>query len=157
MTRALAILLLLSSSAFAASWPNVSYSEVRGYGFNHKWPILDSKGRQLFYAPLVDDGKLGSSVVNKLGARLSPEQTQRLIRAITGKHPAHLTARCWKPHHGFVFFDAHGKPVAWVEVCFDCGFARSNPTIPGHSYDDMDELQKLSKELKLPDPPPEKT
>jgi hypothetical protein len=153
MWRAFAILLLLPFPAFAGSWPDMSYSEVRGYGYNHKWPIIDSKGRQLIAAPLVDDGKLGSSVVNKSGARLNPEQIQRVIRAITGEHPAHLTARCWKPHHGFVFYNAQGKAVAWVEICFECGYARASPEIPDHSYDDMDSLWKLTEELKLPSPP----
>jgi hypothetical protein len=158
MPRAFAILFLVASPAFASPWPGVPYAEVRGYAYNYVSPVFDVRGRQLMNAPLVDEnGQLGSSVANKSGARLSPEQVQRLIHAIIGMHPAHLTARCWKPHHGFVFYDTRGKAVAWVEVCFECGFTRPSPTVPNHSYDDMDALRKLSKELKLLDQPPQKT
>jgi hypothetical protein len=159
MARSLAILLFCAASAFAEpSWPGVPYVEVRGYGYNHVSPVFDSQGRQIMNAPLIDEDKrLGPSVVNKKGVPLTSTQVQHLLRAITGKHAAHPRARCWQPHHGFVFYDTRGTAVAWVEVCFECGFARTTPSVPNHWYDDMKALLKLSKELKLPNPPAEET
>jgi hypothetical protein len=105
------------------------------------------------YAPLLDcHDHLGPSVMKKEGGLLSSAQIQRLLAAVTRDHPEHTTARCLDPRHGFIFYDAQHKPVASIEICFECGFARGWPQLPRHSYDDMDALRKLCKELKLPDP-----
>jgi hypothetical protein len=154
--RALFVLLVLASSALASSWPGVSYTEVRAYSFNRKGapePIDECTGRQLMYAPLLNCHKaLGPSVINKAGAPLTSAQVRRLLDAVTRDHHEHLTARCFDPRHGFIFYDAEHKAVASIEVCFECGFARGSPDLPRHSYDDMETLRKLCKELKLPDP-----
>jgi hypothetical protein len=105
------------------------------------------------YAPLLHcHDHLGLSVMKKEGGLLSSAQIQRLLAAVTRDHPEHTTARCFDPRHGFIFYDAQHKPVASIEICFECGFARGWPQLPRHSYDDMDALRKLCKELKLPDP-----
>jgi hypothetical protein len=135
------ILLLAVAPASAAHWPGVDYSEVRAYAYNHKR-----------YAALVEDGKLGPTVVNKTGVRLTGRQIERLIRAVSAKRSGTIDiVQCWRPHHGFVFYDGRGKAVAWVEVCFECGNMHESP--PAEGVYDMKALRKLSKELKLPDPP----
>jgi hypothetical protein len=139
--RALLILLVFVASVSAAPWPGVPYSEVRGYAYNHKRNGL-----------LVRDGKLGPTIVNKAGVPLTSRQINRLIVAVSGKRSGTIDiVECWDPHHGFVFFDARGKAVAWVEVCFKCGNMHSTP--PADGVYDMKALRKLSNELKLPDPP----
>jgi hypothetical protein len=106
------------------------------------------------YEPLVYDGKLANSVINKSGVLLTPSQIQRVIRAITKKPPATIVqARCFDPHHGFVFYDARKRPVAWVEVCFECNRISTEPHVPKHTFPDMQALSELCDELKLPGSP----
>jgi hypothetical protein len=147
---AVSILLLLTSCVLAAaSWPGRSYVEVRGYTYNSK-SGLAAKDSNSPSQDIIRKGKLSSTVTNKAGALLSPAQVERLIQAITGEHAKHFSARCFKPHHAFVFYDTAGKPVAWVEVCFECQNLEMSPHDPGHSYEDMDALYDLCEELKLP-------
>jgi len=153
--RALVVLLVIGSiSAVAASWPP-PFTEVCGYSYNRIKPSStpDQTGRVRMYYPLFEDGRLTETVINKGGARLSANQIQRLLTAITGTHPSHLHARCFDPHHGFVFYDAARKPVAWIEVCFECGNTRSWPEGRKVEEDDMEALIALCKELKLPHTP----
>ena len=153
--RAFVIVVLLASAfTTAAKWPP-PFVEVRGYSYNRIEPPpgKDRTGHRRMYYPLFEDNRLTGTVINKAGARLSANQVQRLLRAITGKHPEHLHAMCFNPHHGFVFYDASSKPVAWIEVCFECGNTESWPEGRKLTEDDMDALLALCKELKLPHTP----
>ncbi len=153
--RALVFLLLIGSmSVVAANWPP-PFTEVRGYSYNRIKPpsAPDNTGRVRISYGLFEDGKIGPTVINKAGARLTPNQVHRLLSAVTGEHPSHLHARCFYPHHGFVFYDAAMKPVAWIEVCFECGNTESWPEGRKVKEDDMRALLALCKELRLPHTP----
>jgi hypothetical protein len=142
--RALAILVLIASTGLASSWPGVAYTEVRGYAYNPKI------GESIWH-----DGKLSSSVINKSGTLLTDGQAERLVRAITKKpRRAFDLANCFDPHHAFVFYGAHQKAVAWVEVCFHCNNIKAQPISPGERWPDMKALLTLSTQLKLPNTPP---
>ena len=124
-----------------ASWPEREYKTVRGFAYNRK----GDPDR-----PVIKNGRLDSSVVNRKGAVLNAEQTQRLLAAVTGKHPEHeWIAACFNPRHAFVFYDASDHPVASVAVCFECNNAETEPPQKDQSYD-MAALEKLRAELKLP-------
>jgi hypothetical protein len=56
---------------------------------------------------------------------------------------------CFNPRHAFVFYDAAMKPVAWVELCFQCHNAEAEPQQKEQVYD-VAALEKLARELKLP-------
>jgi hypothetical protein len=141
--RTLAILVLIASTRLASSWPGGAYTEVRGYAYNPE------VGESIWH-----DGKLASSVINKSGALLTTAQTQLLLRAITKKPPKSIDyTNCFSPHHAFVFYDAHQKAVAWVEVCFHCNNIKAEPSAPGERWPDMQALLTLSKHLKLPNTP----
>ncbi len=136
--RALAILVLFASTCLASSWPGAAYTEVRGYASENGGPIRH-------------DGKLTNSVIAKSGTLLSAAQTDLLIRAITKKPQKTFDlTQCFDPHHAFVFYDAHQKAVAWVEVCFHCNNIKAHPRTPGDLWPDMKALLKLSNQLKLP-------
>ena len=92
---------------------------------------------------------LKPGVINKEGALLTPDQTKRLLAAVTGKHPGHAVAACHIPHNAFVFYDAAGKPVAFVEVCFGCLSTRSEPGGAAVCLD-LVGLAGIFDELKLP-------
>jgi hypothetical protein len=142
--RAVLLSLLLIASASAAKWPGVAYSEVRGYAYN-----AYDRGR---IRDLVENGKLGPTVVNKTGVRLTARQIDRLIIEVSNSRSGPVDLKtCWSPHHGFVFYDAKGKAVAWVEICFRCGNILASP--PAQGIHDFKALRRLCEELKLPELP----
>jgi hypothetical protein len=73
MMRVFVIFCFFATTVLAtSSWPSVSYAEVRGYAYNPKgkFPHKDRSGRVMMYEPLVYNGKLAESVVDK-GRRAS--------------------------------------------------------------------------------------
>jgi hypothetical protein len=132
--------LLLATAAPAPSWPAAPYVEVRAYAYNLRGdsapPIMNGAG------------VLHRSVVNRKGARLSANQVLRLLAAITGEHPDHPRAACFYPRHAFVYYDAETKPVAWLEVCFECLGGESHPDGLRGPFD-MPALAELTAELRL--------
>jgi hypothetical protein len=142
--RALLLLPLFVASAGAAQWPSVAYSEVRGYAYNGfvRDRIVD----------LVENGKLGPTVVNKPGVRLTPRQIERLIIEVSNRRSGRVDLiTCLSAHHGFVFYDAQGKIVAWIEIDFRCRNVQMSPPAQGIPY--FEALKRLCEELKLPDLP----
>jgi hypothetical protein len=110
----LAALLLLPAAAQAGAdmpappWPppSVAYREVRAY-----YDPSSYNGRDLLTnAPLPYDK----------GIRLTQKQTQKLLAAVQGTHPAYTSPMCIEPRHAFVFYDALHKPVALIEPCLEC-------------------------------------
>ena len=135
------ILLLLSITTLAASsWPHASYVQVRVYTYNRE-------GR--FARPHSGKRSAGFFVVNKRGVVLTAQQSARLIAAVTGKRPMHFSMMCFNPRHAFVFYDAAMKPVAWVELCFQCHSAKAAPQQKDQVYD-VAALEQLAIEFKLP-------
>jgi hypothetical protein len=138
-------LLLTGVSARASDWPGVAYVEVRAFAYNKRgFPDL----------PIVKNGRLSRTILRKQGVVLSSEQVKALLAAVTGERPRPETEiMCFDPRHAFVFFDTAKKPVAWVELCFECWGARAEPHPKGQVYD-IEALAKLAFDLKLPLVPP---
>ncbi len=125
----------------STTWPDKPYIEVRAYAYNRDGDIA---------LPIIKHARLDRSVINKRGVMLAQEQTRRLIDAVTGKRPEPLSmTACFNPRHAFVFYDATKKPVAWVELCFECHNAEAQPFRKGQVYD-VDALEKLARDLNLP-------
>lgn len=86
-----------------------------------------------------------------LPERQAFEQTLKLNNYDRGPEYA---AACFVPHHFFRYFDAAGKQVGEISVCFCCGGTASTPTIAaplpkdatyqvlGVKYDDLATLLK---------------
>jgi hypothetical protein len=135
----LACLLSITTLA-ASSSPHASYIQVRAYAYNREGDID---------RPILKNGQLDFSVVDKRSVVLTAQQSARLIAAVTGKRPVRPEAMCFNPRHAFVFYDAAMKPVAWVELCFQCHNAEAEPQQKEQVYD-VAALEKLARELKLP-------
>jgi hypothetical protein len=91
-------------------------------------------------------GKLGPAIHKRSEVALSVHQIQRLLNGRRRANNRDI-AYCWSPHHGFVFYDAGGKAVAWIEVCFRCHTTKESPPYwPGF---DLKVLRRLCQELKL--------
>jgi len=88
-------------------------------------------------------------VINQNGAPLNAQQVKRLLKAESRRFQPRGVAGCYIPHNAFVFYDAEKKPVAFLEICFDCLGARVIPEDPGFDPDYF-ALAVLCTELKLP-------
>lgn len=69
--------------------------------------------------------------------------------AVTGEHKDHPIAACYFPHNAFVFYNAEKKPVAFIEICFDCFGERILPKGAARRVD-LPALASIFVELKLP-------
>jgi hypothetical protein len=125
------------------SWPGVPYTEVRAYAYN-------SKG--LGEEPIIKDGKLNDTVINKDGMLMNKQQVERLIKDVTRESEPFGMANCFNPRHAFVFYSEDHKPVAQIEVCFECLAYYPKPDT-GIVYCDMQGIAKLCNELHLPNSP----
>ncbi len=96
-----------------------------------------------------EDMTFVNGVINKDGALLSAQQVKRLLKAEARRRAPRGVAGCYSPHNAFVFYNAEKKPVAFLEICFDCIGSR---TVPEDAQCDPDfyALAVLCSELKLP-------
>lgn len=135
------ITLLAAVSLFAAEpWPGVQYTEVRAFAW-------DLKTRE--DSLIRDDFTLVDGVINKDGAVLNADQTKRLLAAQARRFEPRPLAGCYIPHNAFVFYNAEKKPVAFLEICFDCLGNRSQPA-DAKCDPDFIALVRIFDELKLP-------
>jgi hypothetical protein len=122
------------------NWPGKEFVEVRAYA----WP--DDKETD---AVILAGMKLKDGVINKEGSVLTPAQVEKLLSAVTGKHPPHRIAKCHIPHNAFVFYDASKTPIAYVEICFKCLSYRTEPDGAAQAFD-LVALASIFHEHKLP-------
>ncbi len=143
------VVLLLASPTLAEGlepFPGVEYRRVKAFYFNAKM------GRPECMTPLNKDGSLCSSV-ERPGKLLSNKQTTRLFKTLN--EPTSFNqffAKCFIPHHAFVLYDAKGKAVAQVSVCFECNRVSIEPSQPNKrslTQEGQRQLQTLCKELGL--------
>jgi hypothetical protein len=137
------------------AFPGVAFAEVRAFAFD-----LEVSERPMCGAPLDADGSL-CSTVERPGVVLSAEQSRLLVDLL--KKPATYGpgSKCFLPHHGFVFYDAAGVPVADVSLCFMCNMVAGRPALlaagkhaegtrAGLGEEGNGRLRALCKELGLP-------
>lgn len=122
----LALIACLPSVLPAAEWPGLKYAQVRAYFYN-----TDSEHDRR----LLKDGKLDASVTNPAGRTLTATETKRLLALINRGAPPHPLTPCYVPHHGFVFYNGWGRPVAVFEFCLQCFKATPSPNTAGPYYD----------------------
>jgi len=137
--------LFFAASLFAADeWPGVKFAEVRAYAWK-----TGADGPPPEENLIREDMTLVDGVINKDGGVLTAEQVKRLLAAVTGEHEKHPVAECYTPHNAFLFYNAEKKPVAYVEICFDCLSTRKSQQ-KAPEWVDLPALAKLFEELKLP-------
>lgn len=105
----------------APTWPGMPYSYAKVYLYNLDNQLL------VHYQP-VKNGKLDPTVVGD-GQRLTQPQLAELL-TIMNSDTRTLNeglAKCYEPHHAFVFYDENDKVVASSDVCFLCEGIRFYP------------------------------
>jgi|ERR1700733_10170423 len=125
------------------SWPSVPYTEVRAYAY---------KSAETSVRSILQGEELTTKVLNPDGIALSQSQADRLVRAVSDYHPSSINeALCFNPRHVFIFYDATHKPVAQVQVCFECHNSECIPFIGEPS--DIRAMADICYELKVPNNP----
>ncbi|WP_052574092.1 DUF4375 domain-containing protein [Haloferula sp. BvORR071] len=119
----------------------MEYSEVRAYLYN---PGDNRKNL------ILQKGKLHPEVVNPEGIKLTAGQVAQLLKAIYHSKPDRSGSGCFLPHHGIVFYDQNGKPVADISICFLCEVVVEEPAGANTLHWDREALAKLMPELGLP-------
>lgn len=134
-------------------FPGKPFAQVRAYAFD-----LENDGRPICPTPINKDGTL-CETVEQPGVVLSEEQAGRLLALLQSSGTYGEPSKCFLPHHGFVFYDEAGGPVAYFSVCFLCDNALALPLLPkikrfdnyyGLSEKGSAELRALCRELGLP-------
>lgn len=131
MTRLLALLVALAplssqaepvppaplptASVPARSWPGTAW--VRATAYSYAWQAYGptSESLHIYEPPRGLHSKLRSEHPMTL---TQAKQALALVRATEG---AVDISKCAFPRHGVVFYDAAGKAVGSVSVCFECG------------------------------------
>jgi hypothetical protein len=135
-------LLITSAVSANAEWLPRKIHEVRAYYYD----CSQEEGN----LSLLKNGKLHKGIINNEGAKLTDEQIERLKKALESSEKRMPGAFCYMPHHGFVFFDADGKAMGHIELCFTCGNVDSSPKgLPDNEWN-WKEMRKILEELKIP-------
>ena len=134
------VLLSLVRPGRAGDWPGVPYTEIRAYA----WPLEQNEE-----AVILPGLELRTNTLKNSGALLSADQAARLLTAQERRAASRPQAACYVPHNAFVFYDAGHKPVAFLEICFDCLGTRLFPA-DAKSDPNFIALAKIFSELKLP-------
>ncbi len=145
MARKLSLLLFVAVLSFVHAdekkWPYKDISEVRAFIYD------DTQEQQ---SSLLLNGRLHKGVINDGGVKLNKTQQDRLLKALFTTEKVHRGAKCYEPHHGFVFYDSDGKMFAHVELCFQCGNVASSPEgLPKVEWD-WKMISDILKELDIP-------
>lgn len=121
-------------------WPRVPYAEVRAFFYN---------ANAENFVPIIENGELHKSVIDRNGVLLDVSQVDRLLDAVARPHSDFdVRAACYFPRHAFVFFDEKHQPVAFVEICFSCIAEDTSPKLT-HRVG-FAELEQLCRDLSLP-------
>ncbi len=122
------------------AWPGMVFAEVRAFCYDYT-----AEEPKSFFI----NGRMHRGVMDADGVKLTADQTQRLVAALTVSQGKQSRTPCYKPHHAFVFYDASGKVVAVFEMCFGCNkFVETPNGLP--EYVDTPALFALCQELRLP-------
>lgn len=121
-------------------WPRAQFDEVRAFCYDY----TAEKSRSF-----LNNGRQHVGVMDPKGVKLSPDQVQRLVKAVTVSQPKSARTPCYAPHHAFVFY-SKGAPVAVFEMCFGCNQFQGHPGEGLPEYIDTPVLWTICEELGLP-------
>lgn len=94
-------------------------------------------------------------LISEAGQALTPGQRTTIESAlfVSPIDPTASSPACFIPHHFFRYYDAAGKQLGEVAVCFCCGGVRVDPArlSPLTEYEaDYGKLEKLVQDMGLP-------
>jgi len=124
-----------------AKWQRESFTSVKAYIYDYQ---ADA------FQVIAKNGRLHQGIINTDGVLLNPSQVEKLQDVYQKDSDGKIMAKCFLPHHAFVFFDAQDKIVAHLSVCFQCGTSSSSKKWKSNTYLSFKKVALLVKELGLP-------
>lgn len=106
-----------------ADWPFPEAVEVRAFRFD-----LDGQP-----GSLISRGSLAEDRSPHEGVQLSKIQTRKLRSLVVHGETPKNPSLCYMPHHGFIFYDATGDVLGYMEFSPSCfsGFSRTQAQMNG--------------------------
>ena len=142
--RLLSILLLLSVLILSCKdkplekpFPNLEFDKVIAY----KMKGMDGK--------VIENNKLSNNVEEEYET-LETIQIQKLLSIVNVKSTyGGVTAKCFEPHLGFVFYGNNDEIVAHTTICLACNWMSSTPSIEefGFSKKGAKRISEFAKEI----------
>jgi hypothetical protein len=126
-------------------WPDVHFTEVRGYLFN----LSDQYEEYRAHQRIIVDGRLDETVIDRDGVVLASARAQQLVGAINPQTEKRFIPFCMiHTRHAFVFYDEQHRPCAWIAICFQCGQSIADPE--ADIFPDYAALRRICDESGLP-------
>lgn len=94
------------------TWPFHSWSYAKAYTYN----FFDDSPVQSMV--LTDDGTWSSHI--RSAQLIEETDAATAAKLVTAMHGTFETSKCTFPRHAIVYFDKADKPVAALNVCFEC-------------------------------------
>lgn len=124
-------------------WPAEAFTRVEAYCYDY---TQDQRGASITFL----DGSLHRGVIVSKAVKLDDAQILKLRKLLTEESEEEFgEVDCYDPHHAFVFYDAEGKVLASVDICFLCESYEARPK-KAASNADLIALEKFCRDLGLP-------
>ena len=95
----------------------LKYHKAVLYQFDDGYESMFREGSQTLI-PMQDEKVMDASQVRELVTIVGDTSTY-----------GNVTAACFMPRHGVIFYDKKEKPIASITICFSCNFLESAPFI----------------------------
>ncbi len=118
--------------------------------FDHVEVVLFNPELENGSSPLVKSGKFHEGIIAHFTQTLNQDEVLELRGLVTGKHKPVDRARCYEPHHGFIFYNKEKKVLGYLEFCLMCKNYRLNPPKGLSNHWDLKGLKKLVEKKGLP-------
>lgn len=100
-------------SGAQTSWPPVPYKTVRAF-------VYDCEAEHENMTFINKGGRMHEGAINAPGVLLTPAQVKKVLHIANTPAVRDRYKPCYVPHHAIVFYDAADRPVANLEICFNC-------------------------------------
>lgn len=125
--------------------PNTAKVLAYVYDYTQKKPSAKHYDKRLIKDRVMHIGVIGEGKV------LTKDQSLTLFKALRANRKPGVSADCYMPHHGFVFYDKDNAIIGHIELCFQCGNSYSSvKSIPNGNTWDWKEIATLLKQLEIP-------
>lgn len=108
--------------------------EVISYPVRYNWDTIRD-GKKVYLGDLVENKRLVNPSGIKERITLNDKQKQDLFSKLFIRETKDCTvAACFDPRHAILFYNEKSEIIAYIEICFDCGYDRGSR---GFKYNDI--------------------
>ncbi|MEX1003181.1 MAG: hypothetical protein WDZ35_13770 [Crocinitomicaceae bacterium] len=151
----LSLFITFSSLSYSGGfrWPNVPYDHARLFLFNIDSDKQNRPDFHIYSDSIYATSKLGTG--EKLSEKFLGKIHSKIARY--GEAMQMGLSKCYIPRHGIIYYNAKGRPLASLSICFECGkismwSEKKIPDINHQSNHDWDKVEQqfesLQKEFK---------